>query len=107
MIGLQPKEFLTKTLTPLKPELASPHKHPVGTGKAISFVVGMMSDDLLALKDDSGCNALHVAAEAGNTAAARILVGKFSDLLYVKSNSQSSHFCPQGNSGVLDFSDQR
>ncbi|KAK6147604.1 hypothetical protein DH2020_018516 [Rehmannia glutinosa] len=62
----------------------------VGTGKAMRFVaklVDMMSDELLALKDELGFNALHVAALTGNTAAAKILVGRLPDLLYVQSNN--------------------
>ncbi|KAK6152015.1 hypothetical protein DH2020_014650 [Rehmannia glutinosa] len=61
----------------------------VGTGKAIDFVeklVDLMHDDLLGVKDELGYTALHVASLTGNTAAARILVGRRPDLLYVPSN---------------------
>ncbi|CAA0807152.1 Unknown protein [Striga hermonthica] len=64
----------------------------VGTGKAIPFVVKLvelMPDEHLALKDELGFNALHVAALAGNTEAARILVSRLPDLLYVQSNNGS------------------
>ncbi|GER56944.1 ankyrin repeat-containing protein [Striga asiatica] len=64
----------------------------VGTGKAIPFVaklVDLMPDEHLALKDELGFNALHVAALAGNTEAARILVSRLPDLLYVQSNTGS------------------
>ncbi|KAI3447211.1 hypothetical protein Pfo_003876 [Paulownia fortunei] len=61
----------------------------VGTGKVIHFVeklVDLMPDDLLELKDELGYTALHVAALTGNTAAAKILVGRRPGLLYVPDN---------------------
>ncbi|KAL9153951.1 hypothetical protein ABFS82_10G082100 [Erythranthe guttata] len=61
----------------------------VGTGKSIPFVeklVDMMPDESLALTDELGFNALHVAARTGNTAAAKILIHRLEDLLYMKSN---------------------
>ncbi|GER36061.1 ankyrin repeat-containing protein [Striga asiatica] len=64
----------------------------VGTGKALHFVqnlVDIMSDDLLGVKDELGYTALHVASLTGNTAAAKILVGRRPDLLCVPDNKGS------------------
>lgn len=59
----------------------------VGTGKAIPYLqelVNYMSPDSLELKNDSsGSTALNVAALRGNLAAAKILVGRRNELLYM------------------------
>ncbi|KAL8551808.1 hypothetical protein ACS0TY_000747 [Phlomoides rotata] len=60
----------------------------VGTGVALEFVANLVqatsSDEVLALKDRLGRNALHTAALTGNMAAARVLVGRAPALLYVE-----------------------
>ncbi|KAM7513547.1 hypothetical protein LguiA_003130 [Lonicera macranthoides] len=62
----------------------------VGAGqKAVHFVekfVGKMHKEALSSQDSQGDTALGVAAITGNTKAARILVKKETDLLYIKDN---------------------
>ncbi|KAL8485184.1 hypothetical protein ACS0TY_027475 [Phlomoides rotata] len=57
------------------------------SGRANAFVrrlVGMMRPQALAFMNNSGYTAFHLCAMIGNTEAARILLGKNPDLLYMK-----------------------
>ncbi|CAL5328670.1 unnamed protein product [Camellia sinensis] len=59
----------------------------VATGKSIEFVknlVDLMPVEALELNDSVGATALNIAARFGNTDAAKILVAKHSDLLYIR-----------------------
>ncbi|KAL7224901.1 hypothetical protein ACSBR1_026222 [Camellia fascicularis] len=59
----------------------------VATGKSIEFVknlVDLMPVEALELNDSAGYTALNIAARFGNTDAAKILVAKHSDLLYIR-----------------------
>ncbi|KAI8019182.1 Ankyrin repeat-containing protein ITN1 [Camellia lanceoleosa] len=59
----------------------------VATGKSIEFVtnlVDLMPVEALELNDSAGYTALNIAARFGNTEAAKILVAKHSDLLYIR-----------------------
>ncbi|KAL8513026.1 hypothetical protein ACS0TY_019273 [Phlomoides rotata] len=62
----------------------------VQSGRANVFVgklVGMMRPQALALKDSHGLTALHNCAMVGNTEAARIMLRRYPDLLYVTTDS--------------------
>ncbi|CAL5328671.1 unnamed protein product [Camellia sinensis] len=57
------------------------------TGKSIEFVknlVDLMPVEALELNDSAGYTALNTAARFGNTDAAKILVAKHTDLLYIR-----------------------
>ncbi|XP_028125663.1 uncharacterized protein LOC114322525 isoform X2 [Camellia sinensis] len=59
----------------------------VATGKSIEFVknlVDLMPVEALELNDSAGYTALNTAARFGNTDAAKILVAKHTDLLYIR-----------------------
>ncbi|CAL5375487.1 unnamed protein product [Camellia sinensis] len=62
------------------------------TGKSIEFVknlVDLMPVEALELNDCAGETALNIAARFGNTDAAKILVAKHSDLLYIRNKYDS------------------
>ncbi|KAH6779149.1 hypothetical protein C2S52_010386 [Perilla frutescens var. hirtella] len=85
----------TEAILEQDPELAEARVAPnldtalhiaVGTGRAIPYLeklVNYMAPDLLAMKNSYNRTALHMAAVTGNLAAARILVSRRRDLLYV------------------------
>ncbi|GMP36908.1 hypothetical protein CsSME_00008852 [Camellia sinensis var. sinensis] len=62
----------------------------VETGKSIEFVknlVDLMPVEALEQNDIAGYTALNIAAQFGNTDAAKILVAKHSDLLYIRNKN--------------------